>query len=69
MRIINKEVLTGGGFLIAFIVFTMSSYGVGKAESDNDKPLKDFSITSLFISIAVMVITWFVQYGIQTPSE
>ncbi len=69
MRIVNKEVLTVVGFLIAFVVFIMSSYEVGKAESDNDKPLKDFAIASLFISIAVMVVIWFIQYGIQTPSE
>ena len=69
MRIVNKEVLTSIGFLFAFIVFVFSAYGVGKAESDGDQPLKDFATASFFISIAGMAAAWIAQYGLQTPDK
>lgn len=69
MRFVNKEVLTGVSFVIGFVIFIMSSYGVGKAESDDDKPLKDFATASLFISIAGMITVWFIQYGFLTPPD
>lgn len=69
MRFANKEVITGVSFAISFVIFIMSSYGVGKAETDDDKTLKEFAIASIFISIAGMLAAWFIQYGLLTPPD
>jgi len=69
MRFVNKEIITGTSFLCAFVIFIMSSYGVGKAESDDDRTLKEFAIASLFISLAGMAAAWLIQYGLMTPPD
>lgn len=64
---LNKEIISAILFIASFLVYILSSYGVGKAESDNDKPLKDFAIAGLVISMVSMATIWVFNWGIQTP--
>lgn len=69
MTRLNKEIISFIVFLAAFTTFIMSSYGIGKAEADNDKPLKDFALAGLIISIIAMIAVWIVNWSIQTPDS
>jgi hypothetical protein len=54
-------------FLAAFLVYILSSYGIGKVESNDDKSLKDLAIIGLGVSSALMFVVWLFNWGIQTP--
>lgn len=54
-------------FLLAFIIFILASYGIGRAKSQDDKTLIILAPNALSISIAVMAITWILTWGFMTP--
>ena len=66
---LNKEIAFFIAFIVSFATFMSSAYGIGKAEKDKDETGKTASIIGLSISLVVMLFSWIMVYGIQTPDS
>lgn len=65
---LNKEIISAIVFLAFFIIFILSSYGIGKAESDNDETTKNLGVNGLILSTVSMIVLWTMNWGITTPN-
>lgn len=64
----NKELITSLIFIASFFVFTLSSYGVGKATADGDEPTKTFAQLMATSSLVGMGVSWIMTWGFITPT-